>query len=77
MNDEINIHTWHTDRQLPFCPEHFVLTKTKINKENMIWIEEKLKGRYCLLHNFFQGLELFPAFEDPKEAMLFELTWSN
>lgn len=75
----INLHTWFIDRELTFCPPHFVKTRTIANKENIGWIKEKLIGRFTFVPSidgeYVMG-EYSPAFEDPKEAVLYELTWS-
>lgn len=81
MKYEINLFTWFQRRELDFCPKHFVTTKTPITPESKIWIEEKLTGRYSyILFEHQLGLDFdqaYPAFEDSKEAVLYELTWST
>lgn len=76
----INYLQWHVKRELEFCPKHFITVKTPINDERYFWIQEKLTGRFCLIKNG-DGLLLFledyyPSFEDPQEAVLYELTFS-
>ena len=73
--EDINLHTWFMNRELAFAPSHFVVSKTPITDESKIWIQEKLSVRYsmCAIENAF--LEYAPSFEDPKEAMFYELTW--
>ena len=80
----INLYTWHTERRLTFCPKHFTLVKVELKDESKLWILERLSGRYFIgYHNdsynadvlFADTLE-YPSFEDPQEAVLFELTWS-
>ena len=72
--DDINLYTWFMDRDINPCPDHFVKSKTELTDESKIWIYEKLSGRFSI-----GGSVLFtsqcPAFEDPKEAMMYELTW--
>jgi hypothetical protein len=45
-----------------------------------MWILERLTGRFAIVLNndgSFLALDnLYPAFEDPKEAVFYELTWS-
>jgi hypothetical protein len=50
-------------------------SNTPITDESKIWIQEKLSGRYAMtsIENAF--LEYAPSFEDPKEALFYELTW--
>jgi hypothetical protein len=73
--EDINLHTWFVHRKLNFSPSHFVVSKTPITDESKIWIQEKLSGRYAMggIENSF--LEYAPSFEDPKEAMMYELAW--
>ena len=83
---QINPLTWFSERKLAFRPKHFVVVKTPITTESELWIYNNLTGRFCLeelslnhsgnLIDDFFGFDKYPAFEDPKEAMLFELTWS-
>ncbi len=84
MND-INLLTWFGQRQLDFCPKHFVKTNTPLTDERRMWIFEKLQGRfYCqqvdrldlrMLLDDITELSV-PFFEDPQEAILYELMWS-
>lgn len=78
--EDINLQTWFVDRELDYVPAHFVPVKTALSPESREWILEKLNGRFAVVvdtqfspNNF--GLT-FPAFEDPKEAVFYELTWS-
>lgn len=72
--DDINLYTWFVDRNVNPCPEHFVKSKTELTEEAKVWVYEKLTGRFSIGHGgIFMGQ--CPAFEDPKEAMLYELTW--
>lgn len=75
--EDINLYTWFSDRELPFTPEHFVRTTTPITEESKAWILEKLIGRFSFEGSTLSFLSagLMPAFEDPKEAVFYELTW--
>jgi len=44
----------------------------------MAWIATTLNGRYSLVTMMDEDYQKFqvPAFEDPREAVLYELTWS-
>ena len=53
MND-INLHTWFTDRELDYCPKHFVKSTTPITKESKLWILERLTGRFYLQSNYMK-----------------------
>jgi hypothetical protein len=72
--DDINLDTWFVDRELSAAPDHFVNTTAPMTAEAKEWILEKLHGRFAVspLSGF---LEVSPAFEDPKEAVFYELTW--
>ena len=73
--EDINLHTWFMDRELDFVPPHFVVSKTPLTEDSKLWILEKLIGRFSIVgtEGFFGSLS--PAFEDPKEAVFYELTW--
>jgi hypothetical protein len=84
---EINLMTWFSERELDFCPKHFVKTNTPLSPERREWIVENCKGRYYVQSiNDFTGVNLLslddlmefavPYFEDPQEAILYELKWS-
>lgn len=77
--EDINLYTWFTERQLNYVPSHFVVANTPIQPESKSWIIEKLSGRYTIVTldsgTFLLDVE-YPAFEDPKEATFYELTWS-
>lgn len=79
----INLHTWFAQRRVEFLPKHFVATKTPLDDAKHIWILEKCVGRYYVGKNKEDDddwLSLFNEerayFEDPQEAVLYELTWS-
>lgn len=78
-----NIYTWCMKRELKFAPLHFVVSKAPITDKSKLWILEKLTGRFCIIESMsadVTDLSIdwstgYPAFEDPKEAILYELTW--
>lgn len=80
----INLLTWFSERQLDFCPKHFVQANTPISEEKHLWILQNLQGRYYIGYNtndndnefLFLLDDTYPFFEDPQEAVLYELTWS-
>ena len=76
----INLHTWFCDRELNFCPKHFVMASTPITEESKQWILERLTGRFYLQTHgagtYTFARDEIPYFEDPTEATLYELTWS-
>lgn len=71
--DDINIHTWFIDREVTPCPNHFTRTNTPLTLESKIWIQEKLFGRFYINSELFSHHT--PSFEDPKDAIFYELTW--
>lgn len=83
IEHEINPQVWFGYRQLPYTPKHFVLAKTLLTPESKLWIITKLSGRVSIVQYtddstdfFITGDSYFPAFEDPAEAVLYELYWS-
>ena len=84
MSDyQVNVYTWHMEREVKNFPRHFVVTKTPITQESKQWILESLTGRFCIVSSLeiedkmLLGFPVeIPAFEDPKEATFYELKWS-
>ena len=83
--DNINLDTWYKNRFLKDqIPNHFTITRTPSTTENLEWVLEKLHGRFAVVQNngnnnetdFMSYYQKTYAFEDPKEAVQFELTWS-
>jgi hypothetical protein len=77
---EITPNVWFIDRRLPFKPPHFVMASTPVTKESAKWIVHNLVGRYTFIasvsvDSFFEPIVLL-SFEDPTEALLYELKWS-
>lgn len=77
----INLQTWFSTRELDFCPKHFTKCSTILSDDSKMWILEKLSGRYYFENKVFGDSFLYlgeqvPRFEDPQEAVLYELTWS-
>ena len=71
----INLQTWFSERQLDFCPKHFVKCQAPLTTEAKLWVYETLKGRFYI-SDVELWLESIVYFEDPQEATLYELTWS-
>ena len=82
--ENINLDTWHYNRFVKDqIPNHFTITRTSSTTENLNWVLEKLHGRFSIVqgdnnneHDFLSYYQKTSAFEDPKEAVQFELTWS-
>jgi len=63
------------DRQLNYCPQHFVKCNAQLTENSHLWIKETLNGRYYIgEYNLFFDPNVY--FEDPQEAIFYELTWS-
>jgi hypothetical protein len=73
--DDINLHHWFMDRELDFVPAHFTVSNTAIRPESRLWILEKLTGRFAMQNGAGFSSAIHPAFEDPKEAVFYELAW--
>jgi len=88
MDKQLNVITWYSERELKFTPAHFVVSKTSLTSESRLWILNTLRGRYSIVTGqeeidilkqpwmFISDLDGVPAFEDPKEAVLYELKWA-
>lgn len=85
---ELNLYTWFSQRELQYCPKHFIVVDHLITIESKQWILEKLTGRFCLVEvpNYSDAnydsydppyrIGYSPAFENPQEATYFQLIWS-
>lgn len=77
---EVKLEVWFIDRNLSFKPPHFVVATTPITKESATWIIHNLSGRFAFIEAENDKdpyvYNMVPAFEDPVEATLYELTWS-
>lgn len=84
---EVDPIVWFGEREIPFTPRHFVIANHPLTFESKKWILSNLRGRFSIVsinsvsedNNI--GIPVVnimgkPAFEDPKEALLYELTWS-
>lgn len=70
--EDINLFTWCSDRQYNIVPVHFVFANAFFKEESRYWIMEKLTGRFgiCISGGMYRV-----AFEDPKEALFYDLVW--
>lgn len=88
MTYRINPITWYSEREISQCPKHFVVGNTPLTRESKLWILNNLQGRFAVvkkdntddpkddwLTTLFD-LHSYPAFEDPKELLVYELTWT-
>lgn len=73
----INLMTWFAERQLDHCPVHFKKASTPIDDKKIYWILENLSGRFYIeVDRDLFNIDDSVYFEDPKELVLYELTWS-
>ena len=74
--------TWFSDRELTYTPKHFVVTSYPCTSESKQWVLDKLNGRFSVTYPIISSsiLELMSpsciAFEDPQEAVFYELKWA-
>lgn len=83
---QLDPNTWFGDRELQYTPKHFTITSTPFSSESKIWVLNTFKGRFSTVYwssddSTSDPLSLNsvfgkPAFEDPHEAVIFELTWA-
>ena len=79
--EEVNLTTWFSERNVhTHCPEHFIVTRTRLTPETLNWVTEKSHGRYSIVKNSsvptaYDAFNVI-AFEDKKDAVLYELIWS-
>ena len=80
--DPIN---WFSNREINSNPKHFVIAQAVLSEEARMWVMDKLKGRFTILPVTATGgdgwdnmytMRSLVSFEDPSEAVLYELTWS-
>ena len=74
--------TWFSERELTYTPKHFVVTSHPCTSESKQWVLDKLSGRFSITYPTISTsiIELITpsciAFEDPQEAVFYELKWS-
>lgn len=77
---EISPIEWFGNRRLDFCPSHFVKSHTALTEERRLWVENNLHGRYAIWfsveNHVVKYSDVFIAFEEPGDAMLYELHWA-
>ena len=81
MSDyQLDPYTWFTEREMSNTPKHFVMTKHILTAESKQWVLEKCVGRFSLLQPVEDEMMILSsgniAFEDPQEAVFYELKWS-
>jgi hypothetical protein len=77
---EIDPYIWFGKREVAFYPKHFVLSNTPLTMNSKQWVLDNIKGRFCIVavsQIFLVEYNLGNiAFENPKDAMFYELKWS-
>ena len=74
--------TWFSERDLTYTPKHFIITSHHCTPESKQWVLDKLSGRFSITYPTISTsiIELITpsciAFEDPQEAVFYELRWS-
>jgi hypothetical protein len=83
MKREIDPQSWFGTREVKGgIPKHFVRATTGMSEESYLWVVKKLYGRFGTssieISNFSTfSIDTYIYFEDPKEAMIYELRWSG
>jgi hypothetical protein len=78
----VNPAKWFGTRELTNVPPHFVQANTPLNEKAKLWVVSKLQGRYAIA-SISDDNDVIPLpyeyifFEDPSEAMIYELRWSG
>lgn len=80
----INPVKWFGKREIDHIPPHFIKCSTPITSSEMqVWVLTKLSGRHTTsigsteMGAFVSTNDAFIYFEDPSEAMLYELRWAG
>jgi hypothetical protein len=80
MKREIDPQSWFGTREIKGgIPKHFVKATTSMSEESYLWVVKKLYGRFGTsmdLSNLMLDIH-YIYFEDPKEAMIYELRWAG
>lgn len=84
MKREIDPQRYFGNREIRgTIPKHFIRSHTYLTDEAYVWVVKKLSGRFSVSvgdispSNFSFDSTNNIYFEDPKEAMIYELRWSG
>jgi len=64
-----------------YVPAHFVIATPSATEENLLWVYKSTKGRFAFVAHALPLMDVYIydtdsyAFEDPQEAILYELRW--
>jgi hypothetical protein len=77
----VNPLLWYGTRELKVTPPHFTKCTTPLTDDSLQWVITKLQGRFSKEDgsdddDFFVTTQ-YILFEDPAEAMIYELRWSG
>lgn len=80
---ELSPISWFSKREMEHIPRHFTKAPTPYSDESYVWVLSTLKGRFGKASES-PDTELLSLewvnilyFEDPAEAMMYELRWSG
>jgi hypothetical protein len=76
---------WYGERKLQHIPPHFTKATTALTDDALFWVITKCHGRYSIStveedENDIMSIFILTQniyFEDPAEAMMYELRWSG
>jgi hypothetical protein len=84
---EVSPLLWFGDRELAVTPKHFTKAPTPMTDASYQWVVSTLVGRFSISSLTLDDGTSFPIigstfstyfyFEDPAEAMVYELRWSG
>jgi hypothetical protein len=82
---EISPLVWFGKREVTHIPKHFVKAPTPVLEDSYEWVQCKLTGRFGIGNGLdtdndlmvVTSLTQYIYFEDPADAMMFELRWSG
>lgn len=83
MNRETDPQKYFGTREIKgVIPKHFVKCQTNMSNESYVWVVKKFVGRFGVSIDLNPSYLSFDSnhkiyFEDPKEAMIYELRWSG
>lgn len=81
----VNPLLWYGERELQHIPPHFTKATTSLTDDSLFWIMTKCQGRYAITNAEEDDNDIMSIFvlarniyfEDPAEAMMYELRWSG
>lgn len=75
---DVNLNQLFMKREMEYVPTHFVRTNAPLSYHGKNWVLETLTGRFAIVYKTDNLLNTAThiAFEDPEEAIFYELKWS-